>query len=385
MDLHVGYCTNVHAGRGLAEMQANLRRHATEVKKKCSPNHPMGVGLWLSAVSARELRKPDSLEPFRDWLREVELTPYTLNGFPYGDFHQDVVKHLVYQPTWMEPARVEYTRDLIAIQDGLLPDGLQGSISTLPICWGAPSPSAEKLAVEHLRQIAACAAELEQESGRLIYVCIEPEPGCHIQRTDDMIGFFENHLLGENDEEIVRRHIRVCHDICHASVMFESQRDVFQRYQAAGISIGKVQVSSAVCLRADSADPRERKLALAQLAAFGEDRYLHQTSVRTADGRSLFFEDLPEALQAASDPAVATGEWRVHFHVPVYLERFGQLGTSRDDIIECLRAAEEFSDVQHYEVETYAWNVLPPELQVEHLADGIAQELTWFAEQQKNR
>ena len=320
MDLHVGYCTNVHAGSGFAETHANLRQHATAVKAMCSPDRPMGVGLWLSAASARELREEGAIESFRDWLGDAGLTPYTLNGFPYGDFHQAVVKHLVYQPTWMDSERLDYTRDLIAIQDALLPPGVPGSISTLPICWGEPDPTADSLAAaaEHLRQVARTAGELENESGRLIFVCIEPEPGCFIERTDDMIRFFEDYLLGSDDEDLVRRHIRVCHDVCHAAVMFEPQRLVFEKYRSAGISVGKVQVSSAICLRADASNAVSRKDALKQLAAFSEDRYLHQTSIRTDDGRSMFFEDLPQALGAASDDALAAGEWRIHFHVPVY-------------------------------------------------------------------
>jgi hypothetical protein len=39
------------------------------------------------------------------------------------------------------------------------------------------------------------------------------------------------------------------------------------------------------------------------------------------------------------------------------------------------------SDLQHYEVETYAWNVLPKEHQVANLADGIAREMNWVREQ----
>ena len=68
----------------------------------------------------------------------------------------------------------------------------------------------------------------------------------------------------------------------------------------------------------------------------------------------------------------------MHFHVPIYLEKFGHLLGSRDSIVECLRAARTYSDVRHIEVETYAWGVLPPELQQPDLAAGIADELKWY-------
>ena len=39
-------------------------------------------------------------------------------------------------------------------------------------------------------------------------------------------------------------------------------------------------------------------------------------------------------------------------------------------------AAQDTTD--HFEVETYAWGVLPPELQQPDLAAGIADEMAWF-------
>jgi hypothetical protein len=151
---------------------------------------------------------------------------------------------------------------------------------------------------------------------------------------------------------------------------------VFRTYQAAGIGVGKVQVSSAVCTPDLNAGPPEiRDAALAQLASFREERYLHQTCVRmNPDEPAEFFEDLPLALACAKKG----GEWRVHFHVPIYLEKFGHLLASQNAILECLDAAAKYSDVKHFEVETYAWGVLPPELQQPDLAAGIADELNWY-------
>jgi hypothetical protein len=68
----------------------------------------------------------------------------------------------------------------------------------------------------------------------------------------------------------------------------------------------------------------------------------------------------------------------VHVHVPVYLREFGHLHSSQDDIDACLRVTLASPEIQHYEVETYAWNVLPTELQQPTLAAGIAQEMEWF-------
>ena len=140
----------------------------------------------------------------------------------------------------------------------------------------------------------------EERTGRLIYLCLEPEPGCVFSFADDAVHFFQWQLLGREDDEIVRRHIRICHDICHAAVMFEDQEEVLRKYAAAGIEVGKVQVSAALRMDLDLFEPpaaEPRAEALKQLAQFAEDRYLHQTVVRRG-GEDVFYEDLQLALDA---------------------------------------------------------------------------------------
>ncbi len=374
----------------------------------------MGVGLWLSASTARSLAEGGRLERFATWLAEVGLVPFTLNGFPYGDFHQKVVKHRVYEPRWDEPARLDYTRRLITILHTLLRAEVPGSISTLPIAWSHPPPDAgrRRATITHLRAIADELSRLESETGRLVTLCLEPEPGCLLETSQQLVHFFEEALLAGDgllpagNEDRIRRYLRVCHDICHAAVMFEPQAEVLQRYRQAGIEVGKVQVSSAVVVKLADRPREEQAVALGELAAFAEDRYLHQTSIRPSktatDQSQRFFEDLPAALQAAGvtlrsgDPLPEKsspghvlpgirrfveellGEWRVHFHVPVYLESFGHLATSQAEILQCLEAVDRFSAVSHFEVETYAWGVLPEDLRQPNLAAGIAEELKWF-------
>lgn len=379
-----GYCTNVHAGIDWLGIRANLEKHSLGVKQKVSPKEPMGVGLWIPAP-ALGLDRPASerqsaVEGLRDWLGEVGLVPFTLNGFPYGDFHQAVVKHRVYEPTWADDARLGYTRTLVEVLHQLLPAGLEGSISTLPITWGDPQPAPAMIqqAVKNLLTIADDLARLEQEQGRLITLCLEPEPGCYLQRKDDIVRLFQDHLFRQGDPERVRRYLRVCHDVCHSVVMFEPQAEVLKTYRDAGILVGKVQVSSAIRVPFGQLAPSDRPAALEQLRAFAEDRYLHQTVVRDAAGRTQFFEDLPPLLQTIEDARQLSGEWRIHFHVPIYLEKFGHLLSSRDDIQDCLNAVEQYSQVRHFEVETYAWGVLPGDLRQPDLASGIAQEMAWF-------
>jgi hypothetical protein len=165
--------------------------------------------------------------------------------------------------------------------------------------------------------------------------------------------------------------------------MFEDQEDVLRKYAAAGIGVGKIQVSAALRMDLDLFEPpaaAARAQAVKQLSQFAEDRYLHQTVVRKG-GEEVFFEDLQLALNAeASEPR---GEWRVHFHVPIYLQQFGRLHSTQEQIAECLAAARRHTTCRHFEVETYAWGVLPAELKQPELAAGIAEELQWFAALQR--
>jgi hypothetical protein len=379
MSRQLAYCTNVHAGTDLAQTRENLLQHALTVKARFAPHTPLGIGLWLAAPAARQLQDAAERTAFARWLKEQGLLPFTFNGFPYGDFHQPQVKHRVYEPNWLAAERVEYTLDLVTILDTLLPAGHAGSISTLPLAWGEPALGRDQLtrAASQLRQVTQRLAALEAEQGRLIYLCLEPEPGCVLQRSDDVVRFFDDVLDAHGEPDHWRRYLRVCHDVCHAAVMFEDQRAVLARYAAHGIQVGKVQVSAALRVDFDALTPAERPLALAALAAFAEDRYLHQTCVRSAStGVVQFFTDLPQTLLTAP-PA---GQWRVHFHVPIYADKFGLLGTTRDEIRDCLAAAAEDQDLQHFEVETYAWSVLPDELQPDSLGEAIAAELQWCAE-----
>ena len=383
----IAYCSNVHAGADVEQTRENLANHAVTVKQLFRPKQPMGIGLWLSANSALGLKKAEDAgessptTELGQFLAEHQLDPFTFNGFPFGNFHQDVVKKDVYLPTWFETDRLRYTKSLVRLIQQFS-DAEQLSISTLPIAWGNPTCKPDQLnqAASNFREIAEFCREVEVQTGRLVYICIEPEPGCQIQYSQDIVEFFESYLLTDGDEETIRRHIRVCHDVCHAVVMCESQESVFQRYQQAGIHVGKVQISSAVVVDFDSMAANDRAEAIQQVSAFAEDRYLHQTTITSADQDVRFFEDLPVALRSIDSPEKASGTWRIHFHVPIHLREFGLLQASQQEIVDCVSTCRRYSDVTHFEVETYAWNVLPPDLQEETLAVGIAKELTWFDE-----
>ena len=378
----LGYCTNVHAGANLAEMRSNLATHAVAVRRLFSPDEPMGIGLWFSAKSAEQLVNDKQVDEFRQWLDEYQLVPFTLNGFPYGDFHQKQVKHAVYLPTWESQERLAYTLLLTDILDQLLPAGRKGSISTLPIAWEMKSANQ---AADNLVAVACQLHRLRENKGRHIQVCIEPEPGCAFQYSSDVVRFFNQDIdaaverARAGESFAVRDYLTVCHDTCHASVMFEPQADAIAAYRDAGISIGKVQISAAIEIPFVEMDSNSRQQSVEQLDGFAEDRYLHQTVCRDEDtGATRFFEDLPLALADARTEGLNDREtWRVHFHVPLFLREFGQLRSTQDETRECCNLLAGDGSVTDFEVETYAWGVLPKPLQAGNLAEGISREMDW--------
>ena len=363
----LAYCTNVHPGETLARTKAMLEQHAVRVRALAAPNGTLGIGLWLSAQSARELLlEADGVARFRDWLHERSLAVRTINGFPYGDFHGETVKTRVYHPHWADPNRSLFTLDLAKILARLVEPGTRtASISTVPIGW-RPDFSNEGcgasvgLAAAQLEWIAGKLAELEEATGVRITLDLEPEPGCLLDRAEHVVSLFDQCFTSEQ----TRTHLGVCHDICHSAVMFEEQDDALDLYARNAIRVGKIQVSAALsCAGA----PKE----LAELAQFAEPRYMHQTCVLAGSGEVQFFEDLDLALDAMPD-----GPWRTHFHVPVHLNEIGRLGTTARQIPIALAAASKV-DPPCFEVETYAWTVLPPHLREGDLAGGIAKELAW--------
>ncbi len=405
-DLSIGYCTNVHAGVDLPAIRNNLLEYAVKVREMLGDGESLGLGLWLPHQAAQELQRTGTAD-FADFLRKLHLRAFTINGFPYDNFHQPVVKHRVYEPTWWQSERLEYTKCLAQVLVGLLPDDEPvGSISTLPIGWPisqsgeSVTPAQLAAAGENLRNLASFLAELESREGRQIVVAIEPEPGCVLDTSVDCVAWFDRHL----PDPVHRKFITVCHDVCHSAVMMEPQSEVLNRYAQAGIGIGKVQISSAIVADWQSMAVGRRQEAIEQLAAFAEDRYLHQTGRKTSAGQFVLEDDLPNLLQRIAatdqeqpstskpiskpmphDPVDGDDRWVIHYHVPIFLERFGHLTTSHNEVVDCLRTllADQASGrviqfTGHVEVETYAWSVLPESMRRRGLADDIAGEIRWL-------
>jgi len=382
-DAQLTYCTNVHPGESLASVKSLLEQHVVEVKRLLSPAAPFGVGLRLAAAAASELGQPEELERFHELLGSRGLYCFTVNGFPYGAFHAAQVKERVYLPDWLDPERVRYTRALARILARLLPSGIAGSISTVPGCFRPRSeqePDVARRIATSLVEVAATLVELERDTGKLIALALEPEPHCLLETTDEALAFFKTWLFSPGAaaelaklaglsttqaERALQRHLGVCLDTCHASVEFESPLDAYRRLQLAGIAVPKVQISAG--LRLAEATPER----LQALQSFENDVYLHQTVVRSGDKLERFL-DLKDAFRSG---ARAASEWRVHFHVPIFLRELGVFESTQADLLPLLAALGAERPCPHLEVETYTWDVLPQRFRDLPVTEAIAREL----------
>jgi hypothetical protein len=386
-NVHLSYCLNVHPGRTLAEAEVAVfgraKRVFDELSRRIAVSGPFGLGMWFSAEAARELGEPGRLADFRQRLDEAGFYAFTFNGFPYGRFHGTRVKERVYQPDWSDSARYDYTDRLAGLLANLLPEGVNGTISTLPVMfksWATEEKVA--LAVRNLADIAALLDELREDCGREIVLALEPEPGCYLERTDDAVRFFEDQLLvrgrermaeehgytKEEAEEALRGHIGVCLDTTHCGVMFEEPTEAVGRLRSHGIRIGKVQLGAALSVAVGpDGPPRE-------LRAFSDEVYLHQVAVRTPDGIRHFL-DLPEALAQGRTLA---GEWRVHFHVPLAWGGEGPIATTSGQVSRDFLAAAVRAGVEHFESEIYTLDVFPA---LRGSAESVlAQDIAWLHE-----
>jgi sugar phosphate isomerase/epimerase len=387
--LHLTYCTNIHAADGWQAVDANIRRHAPALKRRFSPDRPFGIGLRLSARDARELAANGHLAAFRAWLDAEGLYIAVINGFPFGSFHRSVVKADVYAPDWRDEARLAYTLQLIDILSQLLPAGVDGGVSTAPLSYkawmGADDVGGWTTVTDNIIRVASVLAKIRRDRGVLIHLDIEPEPDCSIETSDETITFFERWLLPLGVPRLARElgisepdakaalieHIRVCFDCCHFAVEHEDPIEALDRLANAGILVGRIQLSSALCVHMP-ADPAGAAQVEARLRPFADSTYLHQVVTRD-DGRLEHFPDLGPALDARPDRAA---EWRIHFHVPLFTRDYEGLGSSQDDVRRVIQAAAARAITTHLEIETYTWDVLPAALKID-LLESIGREYEW--------
>ena len=386
--VHLTYCQNIHPGETWDENHRNLAEKAAAVRKAVAkPDDWFGLGLRLSSNAASQLSDVDEISRGLDLFAEHQMYPFTINGFPFGKFHGTRVKENVYAPDWRTQERLEYTNRLATILQYWLPEGVDGSISTVPGSFGPwiKSPDAVRAMAENLGDAAAHLASIRRETGKRIHLGLEPEPDCFLETTRQTLDFFRNELPGaaipritkalnvtaSEAESILRDHLGVCFDTCHIALQYEDLCESLKSLRAADILISKIQLSAAIRCGADDR-------SLLALSRFAEGTYLHQVKGRGPGGIKVSWFDLPEALEEAREPDCdELEERRVHFHVPLFLAPEAPLQSTATALDRPFWDLVREGVTSHLEIETYTFDVLPKGLQPPRVEDSIASEYRW--------
>ncbi len=383
------YCTNIHPGSDWEHTFNSLQEYVPGIKERVAPEVPFGLGLRLSNKASEELNEGANFAEFKKWLSKHDLYVFTMNGFPYGNFHDERVKDKVHAPDWTTSERLVYTQRLFGQLAQLLPEGMSGGISTSPISYKywhdteALKQKAFEKGAEQLAEVVLQLKEIEASTGKYLHLDIEPEPDGLLENSDEVLTFFETYLVPiavktlrnkSNVEErqaieLIKKHITVCYDICHFSLAYEEPLHTFQKFADANINIGKIQVSAALKILYNE----EKEAAIWEaLAKFDEPTYLHQVTEQVG-GMVKTYNDLPIVLKEQKKFT----ELRAHFHVPIFLEKFDQLFSTQDHILKVVEELKNQPVSEHLEIETYTWDVLPKGLKRE-LSDSIVREIDWL-------
>jgi len=371
---HLTYCTNVHRGETWAETFHSLQTHTLAIRRLVCPNKHYGIGLRLGNRAALELNDHDTMREFRRWLDKNSCYVFTINGFAYGPFHGTRVKEDVYLPDWSSPERLFYTNYLFDLLSQLVPDGMEGSVSTLPGTFKGfhPTPEALKAMRSNIWKCVEHIAHVSQQCGRTLHLGVEPEPLCQLESSAETLHFFDR-MRGEHpNDPRLEEHLGVNYDTCHFAVEFEEPGDALAALVNHDIKISKIHLSSALKVR-PTAEARE------ELKKFTDDVYLHQVVVREVNGERSIYNDLPDALASeVYEEGCELPEWRIHFHVPLHAPAAAPFENTNDHLLGALDVLAEYPTICHHlEMETYTWEVLPPELKEQNVVDQIAQEYEW--------
>jgi len=394
---HLTYCTNIHAGKNWSEDFTALQQNFPAIKETVSPDAPLGLGLRLSNEASLSLIQDAPRADFKAWLAENDAYVFTMNGFPYGEFHNTVVKEDVHTPDWTTDDRRDYTIRLFHILQDILPEGMDGGISTSPLSYrhwfNTPDElqTATHTATLNIIAVLKELVHIYQKTGVTMHLDIEPEPDGILETGREFIDWFESELLTlgvpemENSfnvsaaeaKEMLERHLNLCYDVCHFAIGYENHAEVLKELKEKNIKVGKIQISAALKGNLNVAFDQKAAVKTA-FRKFNEPTYLHQVVALKNDATVLRYRDLPSALQDFDHANVE--QWRAHFHVPISIQEIGLLESTQSDIIEVLRLQKENPFTDHLEVETYTWEVLPEQLKLP-ITQSISKELQWVIDE----
>jgi hypothetical protein len=384
---HLSYSTLVHPADSWDELWASLTTYVPRVKERVAPDEPFGVSLRLSAASVAQLKADAAARTeLRSFLDANDLYVYTANAFPYGSFKGRVVKEQVYEPDWRSRERTDYTIGVADVLAEITDPGISPSIQSSPLAF---KPKVENddyvdAMIENVLEVVAHLVALRARTGRRVRLALEPEPYCYLETTAETLECYRSHLysgsaaarLGalcgmplSEAHGALREHLGIVFDICHQAVVFDDIPAALQAINDAGVPIFKLQAAAALYI------PEVSQELIGALSQFANAVYLTQTYERTNGGVASFL-NLDAAVEDwERNPRPC--EWRVHVHVPVFIDDFGAFKSTRFAIEEALAIHKQTHVSDHLEIETYTWDVLPASVKDGDIVDYVSRELEW--------
>ena len=381
-DIHLAYCTNIHRGQNWTETFDTLVKYVLPVRDRVAAGKPYAIGLRLSNQASIELSDRATLTAFQRWLEKENCYVFTINGFPYGTFHGGRVKELAYVPDWTTNDRVEYTKRLFDLLAELVPPGVEGSVSTVPASFKPLIKTQDQVVTmrANIWRAVERIANVQERSGKVLHLGLEPEPLCYLETSAETVTFIQQMRADRPNDERINECLGVNYDCCHLAVEYEEPQSAIRRFRSNGIKISKLHFSSAMKV-IPTAEAREA------LKQFIDPVYFHQVVARTrsqetSEGFTRYL-DLDEALAADKKDEE---EWRIHFHVPLHCKSSTVFDTTSDHMLGILDLLQRDPKLcSHIEMETYTWEVLPPELKNRNVVDQIAAEYDWTLQQMTAR
>jgi len=362
------YCGNVHPCTSVEELIAQVEMHLLPIKKARNLTR-MHLGVWLNLSLLKQLMSQSTLRTvWFNLLSEHNLTIKSLNAFPQEEFHGKTIKSRVYFPEWWQESRLDYTillADFIAQYPAVFEQKI--SISTVPLGYKASwNQDKQKLAVSNLNSIATHLAKIKKENAIHIRLCLEMEPDCQLELTEEVIYFFKNEL-NISTKTSNAEHLGVCYDVCHQAVMFEDTVESIVAIEDSDIVIGKIQISNAMSFTIE-----DKEQVQSSLRSYDNSPYLHQTHLKT-NSTIISFPDLDFSLLNDFN---LQDQVRIHFHVPVNLLQITPiLKTTQHAISEVINLLSGMKKKPDLEIETYTWLLMTTKLS---LNEKIYNEIKWL-------
>ncbi len=344
---------------------------------------PIALGLWLDAGAIEELQSTAEFAKLKSLLKQNNFYVFTVNAFPYGKFHNEPVKDNVYLPNWTSELRRDFTCKVADILSELLPEGVIGSISTLPggyrkhfersssltkLRLACRTSNYEDEIADNLVFTADHLAKIEKNTKKKIILGIEMEPDCIWESVREFCEFRKKYLQTES----AGKYIGVCYDTCHQELLEAVAGTGLALLKSENIPIAKIQLSAAL----QGIIQNNREAVLRELANFADPVYLHQTRFFDKQNKiTASFRDIPEGNVKSDDAERAV----IHFHMPLFgtgiSENFSVVKGELEANLAILKKDSYLCS--NIEIETYTYNVLPDNIKTETIEEMITKEYRW--------